>query len=179
MWGVGIVFISFSGYICIAHQNLIPMKFNKTLFKFSLSDVFRFFIFMSVIVVAVMYLMSLLFGFSFSSYFLSSKIITPLVAFLPMFFVLLYNKNGQLVISDFKDLSKVKKEIENKLMKIGFVVSEQTDGMIKYDRKTKLGRAISGVFKEYIIVNYDNQSVSVNSNRGILMRLQMHLSKMD
>ncbi len=100
------------------------MKFDKTLFKFSLSDVLRFFIFMSVIVVAVMFLMSLLFGFSFSSYFLSSKIITPLIAFFPMFIAFLYNKNGRLIISEFQDFSKVRKEIENKLMKIGFIVYE-------------------------------------------------------
>ncbi len=155
------------------------MKFDKTLFKFSLSDVFRVFIFMSVIVVAVMYLISLLFGFSFSSYFLSSKIITPLIAFLPVFFAFLYNKNGRLVISGFQDFSKVIKEIENKLMKIGFVAYEQKDGEVRYDRKTKMGRAIGRVFKECIIVHYDNETISVISKRDILTRIQMHLSRME
>ena len=154
------------------------MKFNKTLFKFTVSEVFWFFISMSIFGIITLYVLALMFGFPFLSYFLSSKIITPIIIFFPLFFVFLYNKNGQLVISDFKDLSIVKKEIENKLMKIGFVEYEQKDGEVRYDRKSMLGRAIGGIFKEYVIVYYDNETISVNSKRNILTRIQMHLSRM-
>jgi hypothetical protein len=63
-------------------------------------------------------------------------------------------------------------------MKIGFVEYEQKDGGVRYDRKSMLGRAIGGIFKEYVIVYYDNETISVNSKRNILTRIQMHLSRM-
>ena len=151
------------------------MKLKRTLFKISISETIILSIFMFAVLNGVIFLFSLATGNPrFLLY--DTAWITQIV--FPILFSILLtsiNRNGVLKVTNYKDLTILKKQIESLILGKGYIAIESKTADIKYVKRTKWGKFLNYFFRENINVQFSENETSILAKKYILEWIEMKL----
>jgi hypothetical protein len=82
------------------------------------------------------------------------------------------DKNGMLKISEFEDFNILKKELKTISRRINYQQTESDDRVLKFNRRTKLGRMFNVIFREDFTVVRSNGTIEIYGKQNALKRIE-------
>jgi hypothetical protein len=82
------------------------------------------------------------------------------------------DRNGMLKISEFDDFSQLKTELKAISRRISYRETDSHDKVLKFNRSTRLGRALNFIYREDFTVVRCNGTVEIYGKRNTLKRIE-------
>ncbi len=155
------------------------MKTNMSLFRFSIVDFLLLLLFNTIVFVGLIGGINFLLGQSFFSGPSSSWIVLlPFVILHPLLRSI-WNRNGILIIEDEQTYLYKSNSIHKFLIQKGYVITQQNETEIMYDKENRLSRFLNIIFREYIQINYNNNEIRIHAKRNLLNEFVCKIEKIN
>lgn len=150
-----------------------------SLFRFSIVDFLLLLLFNTIVFVGLIGGINFLLGQSFFSGPSSSWIvILPFVILHPLLRSI-WNRNGILIIEDEQTYLYKSDSIHKFLIQKGYVITQQNETEIMYDKENRLSRFLNIIFREYIQINYNNNEIRIHAKRNLLNEFVCKIEKIN
>lgn len=150
-----------------------------SLFRFSIVDFLLLLLFNTIVFVGLIGGINFLLGQSFFSGPSSSWIvILPFVILHPLLRSI-WNRNGILIIEDEQTYLYKSNSIHKFLIQKGYVITQQNETEIMYDKENRLSRFLNIIFREYIQINYINNEIRIHAKRNLLNEFVCKIEKIN
>ena len=155
------------------------MKTNMFLFRVSILDFLLLMLFNIIVFVGLIFgLNRMMDQFSLSGTSSSWIVILPFIIIYPLLRSF-GNRNGVLIIKDEQAYLFKSDYINKYLIKKGYVVAQQNNAEIMYDKKNRLSRFLNFIFREYIRMKYENNEVLIYAKRNQLNELVRKIEELN
>ncbi|SMO36845.1 hypothetical protein SAMN06265379_101316 [Saccharicrinis carchari] len=151
------------------------MKFVRTLFKVSYSEIFLFLLSILLLTNVPVFIFTLIKGNP--SLFLNDASWIMQLLF-PLAYSLIFtavNRRGVLKVSAFDDQKTINQKIKSVLLKKGFIATDATKANQKYIRKTKLDRLLNAILNQDIDIKITDNEVFIFARKNMLDSIKMKL----
>jgi len=144
-----------------------------TTIKYSFKELASMLAFYVIILLIISLFLHMVFGFH------AIPLISGSITVLVMFFITItVNKNAVLTIDKKWDTDKLKNATLPELFeKKGLVKVSESDNETRYDRKGRVSRALSNLFKDYVVIRDSSEGLKVYGKKQFLISLKMNIRK--
>lgn len=152
------------------------MNIEKKFFKSVAADFVLFALFMFILLVIMIGLLLFITGRNLSS-FKEIAVIWSLYPILAAWIQTSINRPGIMTISGLNNSSNLIDSLEAGALNLDFIVTERTDTVIKFDKKSKMSRFINIFGRENLKVILENEMVLIHGKKNILKRLELRIKR--
>lgn len=152
------------------------MNFEKTLFKISFLDTFKYFVLMLIFINVPILIFNLLKGDPKLLLYDTSWIIQFGYPIIFTTVQIIINRNGILKVTMFDDSKALTKRIESVVLKKGYTIdADANTGDIKYIMNSKLNRLFNTILNQNIEIKITYNEVSIFARKNMLDSIKMKL----
>ena len=148
------------------------MKTEIITLKYNAKEIIRALSFYLLFV--IVFLLIFYFGLNFD---LENIITSTFTALIMIIFVLTFNKNAVLRISECSDPASIKDAAFKVLAKKGFVKAEESSDRIKFHYRTKMNRFFASFFFDHVIIKTSENDLLIFGKRTFLFLLKCGLNR--
>ena len=151
------------------------MKFERTLFKISISETLLLGAFYLVVLNVFVLVIALLSGRPLITFIQKSWILLVIYPLLLPILQTSINRNGVLKVDGIDDMPKALKKIDFLLLKKSYTAVIQDTGDIAYAKMKKFDKFFNFILKDDILVKSGENDVQVFAKRNMLMAIEFKL----
>lgn len=151
------------------------MNFEKTLFKISFLETFKYFLLMLILLNVPIFIFTIIKGDPSVLLYDSSWMMQFGFPFVFAILQTVINRNGVLKVTMFDDAKALTEKVESVALKKGFITTESNIENIKYIKKTKLGRFFNSFLGDNLEIKVTDNGVSIFAKKFMLDSIKMKL----